>query len=135
MCGTGNTETETAISKTVLGLERERERDPKQFLETVSMVTNRCRSKYISSLSPLGQQQQNATKTIQAGVMTMTMMSECSSSSRSSTAAALCCPSNCKGAGGNWWVCCCPSRSLLELLHLMQADNNPFLLFLLLMAQ
>jgi hypothetical protein len=41
----------------------------------------------------------------------------------------LCCPSNYKGAGGNWWVCCCPSRSLLELLHLMQADNNPFLLF------
>jgi hypothetical protein len=68
MCGTGNTETETAISKTVLG---ERERDPNQFLETVSMVTNRCRSKYISSLSPLGQQQQNATKTIQAGVMMM----------------------------------------------------------------
>ncbi len=75
MFGTGNTETETAISKTVLG-----ERDPKQFLETVSMVTNRCRSKYISSLSPLGQQQQNATKTIQAGVtmmmMIMMMMSE-----------------------------------------------------------
>jgi hypothetical protein len=40
------------------------------------MVTNRCRCKYISSLSPLGQQQQNATKTIQAGVMMMMMMSE-----------------------------------------------------------
>jgi len=38
--------------------EREKERDPKEFLEIVSMVTNRCRSKYISSLSPLGQQQQ-----------------------------------------------------------------------------
>jgi hypothetical protein len=33
------------------------------------MVTNRCWSKYISSLSPLGQQQQNTTKTIQAGEM------------------------------------------------------------------